>query len=169
MSPDPTLDIPTASGAPTGDAIGDQIADQNMVDALLAHASQGANPTDPAVGALQRPGAGTGSAGSMPLRDFGDLQQGGAGDPERNIQLLRDVTMRVKVELGRGKMHLRDVLRLTEGSVIELEKNAGDPLEIYVNDRLVAKGEVLVLNENFCVRLTQIFSAEECMRLRGNG
>jgi flagellar motor switch protein FliN/FliY len=89
------------------------------------------------------------------------------GDPERNIELLRDVTLRVKVELGRGKMLLREVLRLAEGSVVELEKLAGDPLDIYVNDRLIGKGEVLVLNENFCIRITQIFSPEECLRIKG--
>jgi flagellar motor switch protein FliN len=92
---------------------------------------------------------------------------GVAADPERNIELLKDVSLRVKVELGRGKMLLRDVLRLAQGSVVELEKLAGDPLEIYVNDRLVGKGEVLILNENFCVRITQVFSPEECLRLRG--
>jgi len=52
--------------------------------------------------------------------------------------------------------------------VVELEKLAGDPLEIYVNERLVGKGEVLVLNENFCIRITQIFSPEECLRLKGS-
>lgn len=92
------------------------------------------------------------------------------GDPARdkNIDLLKDVTLKVKVELGRGRMHLRDVLRLCEGSVVELDKLAGDPLEIYVNERLVGKGEVLVLNENFCVRITKVFSPEECLQLRGS-
>ena len=94
-------------------------------------------------------------------------EKGAAGDPELNIELLKDVSLRVKVELGRGKMLLRDVLRLAQGSVVELEKLASDPLEIYVNDRLVGKGEVLILNENFCVRITQIFSPEECLRIRG--
>src|SRR5688572_13396096 len=88
-------------------------------------------------------------------------------DFRRNIDLLKDVTLRVKVELGRGKMFLRDVLRLTEGSVVELDKMAGDPVEIYANDRLVGRGEVLILNENFCVRVTQIYSPEECLRIRG--
>jgi flagellar motor switch protein FliN/FliY len=103
------------------------------------------------------------------LADLGVEAGSGAprGDPGRNIELLKDVALRVKVELGRGKMLLQDVLRLTEGSVVELEKLAGDPLEIYVNDRLVGKGEVLVLNENFCVRITQIFSPEECLRVKG--
>ncbi len=168
MNPDPTLDITTEGGEPSGAST----TDQSTIDALLANASQAASSgppaSDPAAGGGSESAGAAGEATPMPLGDFGDLQQGSFGDPERNIQLLRDVMMRVKVELGRGKMHLRDVLRLTEGSVIELEKNAGDPLEIFVNDRLVAKGEVLVLNENFCVRLTQIFSAEECTRLKGN-
>jgi flagellar motor switch protein FliN len=103
----------------------------------------------------------------MPLKDITAAAAEARSDPERNIELLRDVTLRVKVELGRGKMLLRDVLRLVEGSVVELEKLAGDPLDIYVNDRLVGKGEVLVLNENFCVRITQVFSPEECLRIKG--
>lgn len=87
-------------------------------------------------------------------------------DEEKNVGLLRDVSLRVKVELGRGRMLLRDVLRLTKGSVVELEKHAGDPLDIYVNNRLIARGEVLVLNENFCVRITEILSPEDCFRVR---
>jgi len=113
---------------------------------------------------------GTGLA-SLDLPEIGARAPGlaGRGDPERNIELLKDVSLRVKVELGRGRLALRDVLCLTEGSVVELEKMAGDPLEIYVNDRLVGKGEVLVLNENFCIRVTQIFSPEECLRVRPGG
>jgi flagellar motor switch protein FliN/FliY len=94
-------------------------------------------------------------------------EQTSTHDLRRNIDLLKDVTLRIKVELGRGKMFLKDVLRLTAGSVVELDKMAGDPVEIYANDRLVGRGEVLVLNENFCVRVTQIFSPEECLRIKG--
>src|SRR5262245_52505925 len=86
-------------------------------------------------------------------------------DRRRNLDLLKDATLRVRVELGRGKMFLRDVLRLTEGSVVELDKMAGDPVEIYANDRLVGRGEVLILNGNFCVRVTQIYSPEKCLRI----
>lgn len=82
---------------------------------------------------------------------------------EGNLDLLRDVNMKVKVELGRGQMRLKDILRLGQGSVVELEKLAGDPLDIYVNDKVVARGEVLVLNENFCVRLTEIFNPKEIL------
>jgi flagellar motor switch protein FliN/FliY len=96
-----------------------------------------------------------------------DEETASAQDLRRNIDLLKDVTLQVKVELGRGKMYLKDVLRLTAGSVVELDKMAGDPVEIFANERLVGRGEVLVLNENFCVRVTQIFSPEECLRIKG--
>lgn len=72
------------------------------------------------------------------------------------IDLLRDVELNVKIELGRSRMLVDDVLRLGEGSVVELDKLAGDPVDVYVNDRLVARGEVLVLNDNFCVRINDI-------------
>ncbi len=75
------------------------------------------------------------------------------------LELLDDVDLSVKVELGRADMYIEDVLRLGVGSVITLDRLAGDPVDIYVNDRLVARGEVLVLNENFCVRVNDILSA----------
>lgn len=75
-----------------------------------------------------------------------------------NIDLLRDVELNVKIELGRARMLVEDVLRLAEGSVVELDKFAGDPVDVFVNDRLVARGEVLVLNDNFCVRVNEILA-----------
>jgi flagellar motor switch protein FliN/FliY len=74
----------------------------------------------------------------------------------QGIDLLRDVELDVKIELGRSRMLIDDVLHLTEGSVVELDKLAGDPVDVFVNDRLVARGEVLVLNDNFCVRINDI-------------
>jgi flagellar motor switch protein FliN/FliY len=76
-----------------------------------------------------------------------------------SIDLLRDVDLNVKIELGRSRMLVEDVLKLAEGSVVELDKLAGDPVDVFVNDRLVARGEVLVLNDNFCVRVNEIISA----------
>lgn len=80
------------------------------------------------------------------------------GDKPANIDLLADVNLNVKIELGRTRMFVEDVLRLAEGSVVELDKLAGDPVDIYVNDRHVARGEVLVLNDNFCIRVNEIIS-----------
>ncbi len=76
------------------------------------------------------------------------------------IDLLRDVDLTVKIELGRSRMLVDDVLRLGEGSVVELDKLAGDPVDVLVNNRLVARGEVLVLNDNFCVRINDIVNRE---------
>jgi flagellar motor switch protein FliN/FliY len=78
-------------------------------------------------------------------------------DPKR-VSMLNDVNLRVKIELGRTRMLVEDVLALGEGSVVELDKLAGDPVDVYVNDRLVARGEVLVLNDNFCVRVSEVLS-----------
>ena len=78
--------------------------------------------------------------------------------PPRAIDLLSDVNLNVKIELGRTRMIVEDVLRLSEGAVVELDKLAGDPVDVYVNDRHVARGEVLVLNDNFCVRINEILA-----------
>ena len=75
-----------------------------------------------------------------------------------SIDLLDDVELDVKIELGRTEMYIEDVLGLGVGSVVALDKAAGDPVDIFVNERLVARGEVLVLNDNFCVRVNDILS-----------
>lgn len=100
-----------------------------------------------------------GSAGSGEARPFPipDLAGGGPyGASTEKISLLSDVNLNVKIELGRTRMLLEDVLRLAEGAVIELDKLAGDPVDVYVNERHVARGEILVLNDNFCVRLSEV-------------
>jgi len=74
------------------------------------------------------------------------------------LGLVRDVELDLKIELGRTHMYLEDVLRLRKGSVVPLDKLAGDPVDVYVNGRLVARGEVLVLNDNFCVRVAELIA-----------
>jgi flagellar motor switch protein FliN/FliY len=77
-------------------------------------------------------------------------------DQGGGIELLCDVDLQVAIELGRTHMLVEDVLKLTQGSVVELDKLAGDPVDVFVNDRLIARGEVLVLNDNFCIRVSEI-------------
>ena len=77
-------------------------------------------------------------------------------DAVNSIELLHDVELHVTVELGRTQMLVEDVLRMSEGSVVELDKLAGDPVDVYVNGRLIARGEVLVLNDSFCIRISEI-------------
>lgn len=85
-----------------------------------------------------------------------DLEDGEINGPVGELDLLSDVNLHVKIELGRTRMLVEDVLRLGSGAVVELDKLAGDPVDVYVNDRHVARGEVLVLNDTFCVRISEI-------------
>jgi flagellar motor switch protein FliN/FliY len=78
-----------------------------------------------------------------------------------NLDLILDIPLRVTVELGRSRMVVSELLNLGQGSVIELNKLAGEPMEILVNDKLVARGEAVVVNEKFGVRLTDIISPKE--------
>ncbi len=93
--------------------------------------------------------------------DFAEVQPAESNGKDRNIKMLMDVNLNLRVELGRRKMNIEDILRLAQGSVVELDKLAGDSLDILVNNRLVARGEVLVLNDNFCIRVTSIVPPEE--------
>ena len=83
-----------------------------------------------------------------------------SGEPA-SLDLILDIPLAVTVELGRSKMLINDLLQLGQGSVIELTKLVGDPLEVLVNDKLVARGEVVVVNEKFGVRLTDIVTPME--------
>jgi flagellar motor switch protein FliN/FliY len=87
-----------------------------------------------------------------------------AGQAEKgkgNLELLLDIPLEITAELGRAKMIINDLLQLGQGSVIELNKLAGEPLEILVNQKLIARGEVVVVNEKFGIRLTDVISPLE--------
>jgi len=132
----------TATVVPSTDA---GASDQAAIDELLKQASF----DDPSVmSAAPIP-----DAEHFPLPNFQQVMQDAQVS---SIDLLRDVELNVKIELGRSRMLVEDVLKLGEGSVVELDKLAGDPVDVFVNDRLVARGEVLVLNDNFCVRVNEI-------------
>lgn len=97
---------------------------------------------------------------------FAPLPGESAEAPKRdNLDLLLDVPLTVSVELGRTKQSVKEVLGWTQGSVVELDRLAGEPVDIYVNNKLIAKGEVVVIDENFGVRVTDIVSPRD--RLRG--
>ena len=82
-------------------------------------------------------------------------------EQSRRLDLLLDVPLDVSVELGRTRLTIQDLLALAPGSVIELDKVAGEPLDILINDRLVARGEAVVVNDKFGVRITDIVSPQE--------
>lgn len=89
--------------------------------------------------------------------ELGDEEIGGDGE-SGNFELLADVDLEVRVELGRRELPLADVLKLTTGSVVELEKMVGEPLSVYANGRLIAEGEAVVIDEQFGVRITNLAS-----------
>ncbi len=93
--------------------------------------------------------------------DAGDGDAGAEEQKDRNLALILDIPLRVTVELGRTKMPVSELLNLGQGSVIELNKLAGEPMEVLVNDKLIARGEAVVVNEKFGVRLTDIISPAE--------
>ncbi len=79
----------------------------------------------------------------------------------RTLEFLLDVTLQITVEVGRSRMTIQDILQLGQGSVVELEKLAGEPLDIFLNGKQVARGEAVIVNEKFGVRLTDIISPED--------
>lgn len=92
---------------------------------------------------------------------FSALQGGDAGAKANNLNFILDIPLEVTVQLGRTRMLVNDLLKLGQGSVIELEKMAGETLEILANQKLVARGEVVVINEKFGIRVTEIISPME--------
>ncbi len=96
--------------------------------------------------------------------NFEELKTEKSETTMRDLDFLLDIPLEVTAELGRTKMLIRDLLQLGQGSVIELDKIAGEPMEILVNNRLVARGEVVVVNEKFGIRLTDIISPTERIR-----
>ncbi|MDC4226360.1 MAG: flagellar motor switch protein FliN [Candidatus Manganitrophus sp.] len=80
-----------------------------------------------------------------------------------------DIPLEIRVELGNAKILIRDLLQLGQGSVVELEKLSGEPLEVFIGDKLVARGEVVVVNEKFGIRLTDIVSAAERIKQLSKG
>jgi flagellar motor switch protein FliN/FliY len=123
------------------------------IEKLLAEASQN---LDEAVDGEARPGRGSGEPKPFAL---GDLTPDSDIHPSQPIDLLGEVEMDLRVELGRTRMRLEEVLQLRGGSVVALDKLAGDPVDIFVNGRLIARGEVLVMNDNFCIRVTELVGA----------
>jgi len=140
-----------ADAAPAPSTEDDDIAAEAIESAKSAIAGMN-DEASAAASSKKKNGA---DAATLDIPDFvaGDSK----GLPD-GLTLLSDVNLNVKIELGRTRMLVEDVLRLGEGAVVELDKLAGDPVDIFVNDRPVARGEVLVLNDNFCVRINEILA-----------
>jgi flagellar motor switch protein FliN/FliY len=92
---------------------------------------------------------------------FAELSDDNGTAGTRDINFLLDIPLVVMIEIGRTKMLIKDLLQLGQGSVIELDKMVGEPMEVFVNGKMIARGEVVVINEKFGIRLTDIISPAE--------
>jgi flagellar motor switch protein FliN/FliY len=110
-----------------------------------------------------RPAAPHAEPAAVQAVEFMPLNGQSRGDQSHTMDLLMDVPLNVTVELGRTTMQIRDLLQVGPGSVVELEKLAGEPVDVLANSKLIARGEVVVIDENFGVRITQIVSQAERM------
>ena len=153
-APDGTeANAPAAGAARPQDpsnASGDSVAAED-VELLLKRAEQ-------ALQSIDDPNAEV-LPGVMPFH-FDDLGGAEANNESATLELMNDVQLDLSIELGRTHMQLDEVLKLKKGAVVPLDKLAGDPADIYANGRLVARGEVLVLNDNFCVRVAELIEGD---------
>jgi flagellar motor switch protein FliN/FliY len=102
--------------------------------------------------APEKPAAPSGGA-RLPLEP---LPASGPPRPAASIEMLNDVRVQLRVELGAARLQVQDVLKLGAGAVVPLDRLAGEPVNVYLNDRLVARGEVLVVDDNFAVRVLEL-------------
>ncbi|APW41632.1 flagellar motor switch protein FliN [Rhodoferax saidenbachensis] len=137
----------------------DEAADDGMADWAEALLEQKA--TD-AAGAEGQPGGVL--AGDTP-RPFSSMPGGGGGDgPVHDINMVLDIPVQLSVELGRTKVPIKHILQLGQGSVVELDALAGEPMDVLVNGYLIAQGEVVVVNDKFGIRLTDVVTPSERLR-----
>ena len=92
---------------------------------------------------------------------MGSISKGDAGaDPSVQLELIQNVAVNVSVEVGRSSLRIRDLLRLGQGSVVELDRVAGEPLDVCVNNTVIARGEVVLVDDTYGLRITQIVDAQ---------
>lgn len=143
--------VATEGGAGTQDSAKDDGGVQTAdIEKLLDQATE----------SLEQATGETASAEATPTPfDLNDLSPTEEPSERQPIDLLGEVEMDLRIELGRTQMCLDEVLQLRGGSVVALDKLAGDPVDVFVNGRLIARGEVLVMNDNFCIRVTELVGA----------
>lgn len=156
----------TEAATDQGEPAGEQ-PDEQRVDSMGRPFDEFAAAMQAAIDEEQPSGSGEDAAtAAAPPPDTKplDLQELDAaelmGFEPSKVSMLNDVNLHVKIELGRTRMLLEEVLNLGDGSVVELDKLAGDPVDVFVNERLVARGEVLILNDNFCVRISEVLEQD---------
>lgn len=139
----------------------DESADDGMADWAEALLEQKA--TEPG-----SDGQGGVLAGDMP-KPFSSMSGGGGDVPMNDINMVLDIPVQLSVELGRTKVPIKHILQLGQGSVVELDALAGEPMDVLVNGYLIAQGEVVVVNDKFGIRLTDVVTPSERLRRVSKG
>ena len=154
------------SGGPDDSASESAAAGDEKIDETMIDGSEKSDVSSADMSSIQMPDV----SDDAPRAEFGPLPASGAVSDKQagNISMLLDVKLPVSIELGRTKMSIGEVLELGSGSIIELDKLAGEPVDILVNGKPLAKGEVVVLDENFGVRITNLISQRECIERLNN-
>jgi flagellar motor switch protein FliN/FliY len=147
----PGAEDPAAEASDSKTAAGE--GDNVSTDEIEKRLDEAAESLEQAAGEAATP-----QATAKPF-DLGNLSPSADSNERRSIDLVGEVEMDLRIELGRTQMRLDEVLELRSGSVVALDKLAGDPVDVFVNGRLIARGEVLVMNDNFCIRVTELLGA----------
>jgi flagellar motor switch protein FliN/FliY len=135
-----------------------EAADDGMADWAEALLEQ--KTSEPGDGEAQSGGVLSGDA----PRPFSSMPQGGGDAPVNDINMVLDIPVQLSVELGRTKVPIKHILQLGQGSVVELDALAGEPMDVLVNGYLIAQGEVVVVNDKFGIRLTDVVTPSERLR-----
>ncbi|MBX3449325.1 MAG: flagellar motor switch protein FliN [Planctomycetaceae bacterium] len=155
-SPSATASAPPAASKPAAPASPPlKSSTESLLDEAENHLRQAVRPQ----AASNRLAGENVGASPFELPEFKGKSAAKSNEP-KPYDAIRDVELDLRVELGRTELLIEEVLRLREGAVVPLDKLAGDPVDILVNGRLVARGEVLVLNDNFCVRIAEIVAPD---------
>ncbi|MBF0245959.1 MAG: flagellar motor switch protein FliN [Planctomycetes bacterium] len=147
---------------------------QDDIDALLGGLTGGDDSSsDDALSALSDDNGGS-SSSAMPARgednvDLPEFEEESDEEAGQKLEeLLSNIKLKAKIRLGRAEMLVEDILKLKPGKVVQLDRMSGDPVDLMVGDRVVAKGEVIILNEAFCIRITEIFPIREKLERQQN-
>ena len=154
-----TAEATTAEPAPTGSDLNQGAAGASNSENSEFGSEKIEKLLDEATESLEQAASDSVSTHAAEAFSLSDLTADAESDGKQSIDLLGEVEMDLRIELGRTEMRLEEVLQLRNGSVVALDKLAGDPVDVFVNGRLIARGEVLVMNDNFCIRVTELVGA----------
>ncbi|MBD3382197.1 MAG: flagellar motor switch protein FliN [candidate division Zixibacteria bacterium] len=157
--PEPEGEAAEAEGE--DDSIDDMVEQQMLAELEKLENEGDASAGDPAETAVSASGSDT----SVQRPDFPTFSESASPKEGKNLELLLDVNLPISIELGRTSMRIKDILNLGPGAVVELQKLAGEPVDLLVNNKIVARGEVVVVDENFGLRITSLLSPEERLKM----